>query len=484
VGRENKVREPLVAFCLNLEEARRSEDGRVRSAEELLQWLFRYDEHGAQDLIFSRMPRAERGPVLTAWGIRGAKAALRDDDDKVRDVVHDALIAGDVDAATFEEGISGRLLIRWVPLTEWWGFWRAGKLTNPIVQKALVLARTHGLFDDAWLLGALQARGGRLQGTDAIGDWLTKDQVVAWIRAIAEAKDATPKGVIDALGWDVLLSKAPADTLLALLDSLAKNLALVPTSIPPQPRASEPASPAAPPAKGVEATSAGARDAKPTEAKTDTPGPGAVEAETAAPGAAEASTAAPGPIDAKAAPPEPGAVEPKGAAPDATPAKPPPLPASAPAVAEPDIPHQVIEDASHLAEDAPDSLDASGVRRDSGLPVAIPDIPAVDAGGEWDGDEPAESERLAQARNDVIAHLGSIDSARTEAPSKLEPRPSALEWEAPVRHTPTPTDQITLGQGPQPRSDPRAPKPPLPDGAPQRAARLEPMPRKPPRPVK
>ena len=116
--------------------------------------------------------------------------------------------------------------------------------------------------------------------------------------------------------------------------------------------------------------------------------------------------------------------------------------------------------------------------------MAIPDIPAVDAGGEWDGDEPAESERLAQARNDVMAHLGSIDAARTEAPSKLDARPSALEWEAPVRHTPTPTDQITLGQGPKPRSDPRAPKPPLPDGAPQRAARLDPTPRKPPRPTK
>ncbi|MCA9591005.1 MAG: hypothetical protein KC657_37160 [Myxococcales bacterium] len=473
MGRENNVREPLVAFCLNLEEARRSDDGRVRSAEELLQWLFRHDEHGATDLIFSRMPRAERGPVLTAWGIRGAKAALRDDDDKVRDVVHDALIAGDVDAASFEEGISAKLLIRWVPLTEWWSFWRAGKLTNTIVQKALVLARTHALFDDAWLLGALQARGGRLQGTDAIGDWLTKDQVVAWIRAIAESKDASPKGVIDALGWEVLLSKAPADTLLALLDSLAKNLSLVPTSIAPQPRASQPA---------MEAVNATVAAAPAPAAAAAAPAPAAGAAEPARPPAEDEAqttkteTPEPAPVDAKTHAPESS---------DVAPVKPPPLPPSAPAVAEPQIPDDAIEDASHLAEDAPDSLDtSSGVRRDSGLPVAIPDIPAVDAGGEWDGDEPAESERLAQARNDVMAHLGSIDAARTEAPSKLDARPSALEWEAPVRHTPTPTDQITLGQGPKPRSDPRAPKPPLPDGAPQRAARLDPTPRKPPRPTK
>lgn len=441
MGAGNNLKEPLVSFCLALEEARReSDDARVRTADELLEWLFRHDANGAQDLIFSRMPRETRGPILSAWGIRGAKAALRDDDDKVREVVHDALLAGDLDASSFEDGIAPEKLIRWVPLQEFWGFWRAGKLTNGVVQRALGHARERALFDDEWLLGAVNGRGGRAQGTDAIADWLSKDGLVAWIRAIAASRDGSPKGIVDALGWDTLLSKAPAEALLSVLDALAKRLGLVPTSIAPEARRSSPA---------------------------------VTEAEAVSPAAKSE------PKLAGAAPPEKSEPRLVAAAPAAEPAPPPEPekrdPAAVAKADEPPASHDDLEDASDLVEDAPDSL-RDGVRRDTGLPVAIPDSPAVDAGEErWDGD--GESARLAAAREAVMTSMGKIDETRTEAPA----RPSTLDWDTHRRNTPTPTDQITIGQGPKPRTEARVPAT---DAGAQKAARLDPNPRKIPRPSK
>jgi hypothetical protein len=210
-----------------MEEHRRTDAGRVRTAKEFVTNFFPYDERGATDKIFKAIPNDVRGPVLSTWGIRGGKAALKDDDDKVRSVVHDALVAGDIDEGIFEDGLTAPILIDWVALSDWWSFWRHGKLTGVAIQKALATARELALIDDRWFLANLQGRGGKLKGTDVVCDTLGKDQIVAWIRKVHESGDGSPAGLVAALGWDTILAKTAQDALLFALDAFAKKAGLV-----------------------------------------------------------------------------------------------------------------------------------------------------------------------------------------------------------------------------------------------------------------
>src|SRR3954471_14880198 len=97
----------LSAFCLEIEGHRRTADGRVRDATAFLQFYFARDSGGAAatDRLFQHLPSEVRAPIIAGWRVRGLKAALRDDDERVRAVVADALEAGDIDAAMFETGL-------------------------------------------------------------------------------------------------------------------------------------------------------------------------------------------------------------------------------------------------------------------------------------------------------------------------------------------------------------------------------------------
>lgn len=181
----------------------------------------------ATDRLFRHIPNDVRGPVLTAWGIRGSNSARRDDDEKVKTVVNDALIAGDLDEAKFEEGITPQLLIDWVALSDWWTFWRKGKLTGVAIRKALATARELGLIDDKWFFENLEGRGGRLKGTDVVCDTLTKDQIIAWLKNVHASGDGSPSGLVAAIGWETVLQKTAEDALLFALDAFAKKAKLV-----------------------------------------------------------------------------------------------------------------------------------------------------------------------------------------------------------------------------------------------------------------
>ena len=218
---------PVTRFCLAMEEARRTEAGRVKSAKELVDHFFPHDAAKAVDRLFVHLPREVRAPIVAGWGIRGAKAALRDDDDRIRGVIHDALLAGDIDPTIFEEGVTPGIVADWAPLGDWWGFWRSGMLSGAPTQRALASARELGLFDDRWFLANLDGRGGRLKGTDTIADTLTKEQIVSWVRAIHASGDGSPAGIVAALGWDVILKKTSQEALLFALDALAKKVGLV-----------------------------------------------------------------------------------------------------------------------------------------------------------------------------------------------------------------------------------------------------------------
>ncbi len=356
----------VTKFCLSMEEHRRTEAGRVRTARELVLNFFPYDENGATDKLFHRMPNEVRGPVLSGWGIRGSKAALKDDDDKIRQVVHDALVAGDIDEATFEDGVTPQILVDWVALQDWWSFWRHGKLTGVAIQKALATARELELIDDRWFLLNVQGRGGKLKGTDVLCDTLSKDQIVVWMRKLHESGDGSPSGIIAAIGWETVLTKTAQDALLFALDAFAKKAGLAPDAAQPS---------------------------EPTSATTSPGGSG---------GSAGKGSAAPSAQD-----------EPAEAVP------------------------------------APTQIPAADAGADSGFPVAIPDMPAVDSA---DADEPpvtpnlseravwgqsvapAESPKLAEARAKMMEMLGpepATGPAQGWGNSEIPQKPSGLEWPEP-----------------------------------------------------
>lgn len=228
----DKARNDLSAavpkFCLALEEHRRTPDGRVRTSQEMLSTFFPYDDKSCTDRVFKYLPNDVRGPIVAAWGIRGLKAALRDTDDKVQSVVHDALVAGDVDHAAFEQALTAETLVRWLPLGEIWSFWRGGKVTKGAIHKALATAYELYLFDGRWFLDAIQGKGGSLKGTDVLAEGLTKEELSAWIRRIAETGDGSPKGIVAALGWDKIVAKTSNDVLVGVLDAIVAKVGLVP----------------------------------------------------------------------------------------------------------------------------------------------------------------------------------------------------------------------------------------------------------------
>lgn len=236
----NDPQNAVTKFCLAMEDLRRTDGARVKNAKDFVDYFFPHDESRATDQLFVHLPREVRAPVVAGWGIRGAKAALRDDDDRIRSVVHDAILAGDIDAGVFEEGVSAAIVASWVPLGEWWFFWRSGKVSGVPAQKALAVARELGLFDDMWFLENIDGRGGRLKGTDTIADTLSKEQIVAWVRGVHASGDGSPAGLVAALGWETILTKTAQEALLFALDALAKKIGLAKVAVPePEVRGSE-----------------------------------------------------------------------------------------------------------------------------------------------------------------------------------------------------------------------------------------------------
>jgi hypothetical protein len=224
----NDLSAAVPKFCLALEEHRRTPDGRVRTPQEFLTAFFSHDEKTCTDRVFKHLPNEVRGPIIAAWGVRGIKSALRDSDEKVQSVIHDALVAGDIDHAAFEDGLSAEMLVRWLPLGELWAFWRGGKMTKQAIQKALTVAYDLALFDARWFLDTVQAKSGALKGTDVLADGLSKEDLVAWIKRIHEGGDGTPKGLVAALGWEKIAAKTRDEALVAVLDAVVTKVGLVP----------------------------------------------------------------------------------------------------------------------------------------------------------------------------------------------------------------------------------------------------------------
>jgi hypothetical protein len=258
----NDLSAAVPKFCLALEEHRRTPDGRVRTSQELLATFFPHDDKACTDRILKYLPNEVRGPIIAAWGIRGIKSALRDNDDKVQSVLYDALLAGDVDHAGFEEGVTAETLVRWVPLGDLWTFWRGGKLTKQAIHKALSTAYELFLFDARWFLETVSAKGGSLKGTDVLADGLTKDDLTQWVRRIHETGDGSPKGVVAALGWDKIVSKTQNDVLISALDAVAVKVGLV--AAPPKQSSPNVSDAAKPEAKGDPAHAAEPPAARPS----------------------------------------------------------------------------------------------------------------------------------------------------------------------------------------------------------------------------
>jgi hypothetical protein len=251
---------PVTKLCLALEAFRRTEEGRIRDAKAFLGHYFPHDKSSSTDRIFLHMPKEVRADLLSNWGIRGKKSALRDNDEKVRATVTDSLAAGDIDAAIVEESVTPEILIDWVPLDDWWTFWRGSNVPIDSVRKALATARDLSLFDERWFLDHLKLGSQKLQGTDVICAALSKEQIAAWLHSVHTRADASPSGLVGALGWETILAKTAHEALTFALDALAGQIGLAEastldasadaakaTSRPPPPR-----SPSKPPSAGPE----------------------------------------------------------------------------------------------------------------------------------------------------------------------------------------------------------------------------------------
>lgn len=260
-GARNDLSAAVPKFCLALEEYRRTAEGKVRTSQDMLTAFFPHDDKASTDKVFKYLPNEVRGPIVAAWGIRGMKAALRDTDDRIQQVVYDALVAGDIDHQAFEDGLAPETLVRWVPLGDLWSFWRGGKLSKQAIHKAMATAYELYLFDARWFLDTLSAKGGTLKGTDVLSDGLTKDDLTQWVRRIHETGDGTPKGIVGALGWEKIVAKTANDVLVAVLDAVVAKVGLV---VPPAKEGKDAGAPAKP--------EAAAAKAEPPAAATPTPG--------------------------------------------------------------------------------------------------------------------------------------------------------------------------------------------------------------------
>lgn len=233
----NDLGTSLVRYCLALEEHRRTPEGRVRTPQQFQQSFFPYEDKGPDDQLFVHLPKEVRGPIISAWGIRGQKAALRDDDEKIATVVFDALVAGDLTASQFEEGLSAATLLGWVPLPAWWSFWRAGTPHKAALLKALTTAYALALFDAKWFWDTLELPVAsdpttKKKGTEVVSAGLTKEDIIEWIKRVHVSGDGSPKGLLEAIGWEKIVAKTTNDALAALLDVLALKLGL--TKPPPE----------------------------------------------------------------------------------------------------------------------------------------------------------------------------------------------------------------------------------------------------------
>ncbi len=284
----NDLSAAVPKFCLALEEFRRTSDGRVRTSQEFLQHFFPHDQAKSTDRIFKYLPNEVRGPVLTQWGLRGAKSALKDTDEKVQSVVWDALLAGDMDHEAFEGALVPDMMIRWAPLPDWWAFWRGGRMTKIAIHKVLDTGYELALFDAKWFFEVIEGPGGKLKGTDVVSEGLTKAELTEWIRKIHASGDGSPKGMLAAIGWDRVVGKTPNDVLLKVIDLFAQKILLVEAKEPPAAGAS------AAPAASFEGV-----DERPSERITPVP-PGPELRASAHPADQEDSTIARGSIPAAA----------------------------------------------------------------------------------------------------------------------------------------------------------------------------------------
>ena len=152
---------------------------------------------------------------------------MRDDDSRVRAVVHDAFVAGDIDDQTFEDGVSADVAIAWAELADWWKFWRGGKHSKYSIQRALETGFDLGLFDARWFFDVLESGGGKLHGTDVLVEGMSKTELADWIEKIHESGDGSPKGLLTALGWSTLVAKTSNAVLLSAIDAFAQKNSLV-----------------------------------------------------------------------------------------------------------------------------------------------------------------------------------------------------------------------------------------------------------------
>ncbi len=236
----NPADDPVSKFALALEIHRREKATGKWEPKDFRSHFFPYAKDGATDEILRRMPKEVRGPILTAWGIRGQNRAKTDSDEKVLEVTFDALTATppDLDDKAFEEGVDAEKTIRWADLRHWWKFWRAGNLRKEDLTVFFRTAFELNLVDAKIFFAMIEDPKKKLTGIDVVSTAISPEDRIAWIRAIYETRDRDEDAILMALGWEKIVIKVDNAILITVADRLAERIGLV--HVPP-PKKDEPA---------------------------------------------------------------------------------------------------------------------------------------------------------------------------------------------------------------------------------------------------
>ena len=220
----------VTKFCLAMEEHRRTEAGRVRTAKEFVAHFFPYDEQKANDQLFLHMPQRrprararEVGHPRRQGGAQGRRRA--GEARRPRRARRGRHRRGDLRRGRRRPTSSST----GSPLAEWWSFWRRARSPASPIQKALATARELGLIDDQ--LVPRERPGPRRQAEGHRRRSATRSARIRSSRGCASSTsrgDGSPAGIVAALGWETVLAKTAQDALLFALDQFARKAGLAP----------------------------------------------------------------------------------------------------------------------------------------------------------------------------------------------------------------------------------------------------------------
>jgi hypothetical protein len=235
-------------FFLNFETAWRQAGGSgTHTPKDFRQFFFPFDRSDSTDRIFRHLTAEERADLVFGWHICGRKMAIRYSAERITEIVLEAFLEGDLDDERFAESIGPDLVLRRVPIEEWWRFFMLGKFSKPVILKFLNLADAACFIDASWFFAKVKTTvsSGRMNGLDALSAVLTKTDLADWLlklHRIMLSHAAHEQDLLAALGFETVVAKMALEDLQALVAEFGQRFGLTeavadstPTPVPAPP---------------------------------------------------------------------------------------------------------------------------------------------------------------------------------------------------------------------------------------------------------